>query len=60
MPQATDAFSRPILNIALFLWLGMPILGYLCTLAAMKFYKLDREEMERIQIKNAELKNKND
>jgi len=60
MPQATDAFSRPILNIALFLWLGMPILGYLCTLAAMKFYKLDREEMERIQIRNAELKNKND
>lgn len=55
MPQATDAFSRPILNTALFLWLGMPILGYVCTLAAMKFYKLDRETMQEIQKKNAEM-----
>ncbi len=56
MPQATDAFSRPILNIALFLWLGMPMLGYVCTLVAMKFYKLDNVEMEKIQQKNAAMK----
>ncbi|MBQ6450590.1 MAG: MFS transporter [Solobacterium sp.] len=55
MPQATDAFSRPILNIALFLWLGMPIIGYICTLIAMRFYKLDKDAMEEVQKKNAEL-----
>lgn len=56
MPQATDAFSRPILHTACFLWLGMPILGFICTLIAMKFYKLDKETMESIQKKNAEIR----
>jgi len=55
MPQATDTFSRPILNVALFLWLGMPILGYVCTLIAMKFYKLDKETMEEVHKKNSEI-----
>ena len=56
MPQATDAFSRPILNIALFLWLGMPMLGYVCTLIAMKFYKLDQKTMEEVSRKNAAMR----
>ncbi len=56
MPQATDAFSRPVLNVALFLWLGMPMLGYVCTLIAMKFYKLDQKTMEEITLKNMQLK----
>ncbi len=55
MPQATDPFSRSILNIALFLWLGMPMLGYVCTLVAMKFYKLDKNTMAEIAKKNAEI-----
>ncbi|MCR4676585.1 MAG: MFS transporter [Sphaerochaetaceae bacterium] len=55
MPQATDAFSRPILNTALFLWLGMPMLGYVCTIVAMKFYKLDKNKMEEIAKKNSEI-----
>ena len=58
MPQATDAFSRPILHTALFLWLGMPILGFACTLVAMKFYKLDKETMAEVQKKNAEIRAK--
>ena len=58
MPQATDTFSRPILYTALFLWLGMPMFGYLCTLVAMRFYKLDRETMEEISRKNAEISQK--
>ncbi|MCR5761682.1 MAG: MFS transporter [Sphaerochaetaceae bacterium] len=56
MPQATDPFSRPVLNIALFLWLGMPMLGYVCTLIAMKFYKLDKKKMEEVAMINAGLR----
>lgn len=58
MPQATDPFSRSVLHVALFLWLGMPILGYICTIAAMKFYKLDKKTMEDIERKDAEIKAK--
>ena len=39
MPQAADAFSQLILNTALFLWLGMPILGYVCTTVYLCIYK---------------------
>lgn len=53
MPQATDPLSSPILFVALFLWLGMPIIGYLTTLVAMKFYKLDNETMDEIRKENA-------
>lgn len=59
MPQATDPFNRSILYVALFLWLGMPILGYVCTLIAMKFYPLDAETMAEISRKNAALKAEN-
>lgn len=59
MPQATDPFNRTILYTALFLWLGMPILGYICTLIAMKFYPLDAETMAEISRKNAAMKEKN-
>lgn len=56
MPQATDAYSRPILNIALFLWLGMPMIGYLCTIIAMKFYKLDKNTMADVAKKNSDIR----
>lgn len=56
MPQATDAFSPAILHVACFLWLGMPMIGFVCTLIAMKFYKLDKETMEAVQKKNAEIR----
>ncbi len=56
MPQATDPFSRPVLHVALFLWLGMPMLGYVCTLIAMKFYTLDQKTMEEIALKNQKIR----
>ena len=34
--------------------MGLPILGWLCTLVAMRFYPLDKEMMEKVQTKNAE------
>jgi len=54
MPQATDALTSGIFWIGTFLWLGVPIIGYICTLIAMRWYKLDKETMEEVQRKNAE------
>lgn len=54
MPQATDPLTSGIFWVGTFLWLGMPILGYVCTLIAMRWYKLDKETMEEVQRKNAE------
>lgn len=56
MPQATDALTPGLFNVATFLWLGMPILGWICSLVAMKFYSLDRETMAEVQKKNAEIR----
>ncbi len=53
MPQSADPLTRPLFYAAMFLWLGMPVLGYICTLIAMKFYPLTKEKMEEIQIANA-------
>ena len=54
MPQATDPLTPGIFWAGTFLWLGMPILGYICTLIAMHWYSLDKETMEKVQKKNAE------
>ena len=35
---------------------GLPILGWLCTLVAMKFCKLDKAEMVNVQKRIAEKK----
>ncbi len=56
MPQATDTYTRPIFFVAMFLWLGMPVLGYICTLIAMRFYSLDKETMVEVQKKCAEMR----
>lgn len=56
MPQATDPLTKPLFYVAMFLWLGMPVLGYICTLIAMKFYHLDKEAMEEVQKKCAQMR----
>ena len=33
----------------MFLMFGMPILGWICNIIAMKFYELDRERMVQVQ-----------
>lgn len=54
MPQASDPLTQPLFRVALFLWLGVPALGYLCTLIAMHWYPLDKETMVKVQKANAE------
>lgn len=51
-PQPGDPATTAVFWVAMFLWMGLPILGYICTLVAMKFYPLDKEMMEEIQLRN--------
>lgn len=56
MPQADDPYKPSILYIGLFLWLGMPAIGWLCSVIAMKWYDLTYDRMQEIQSANAEKK----
>lgn len=56
MPQPTDPLTSPLFYTAMFLWLGVPIGGYICTLIAMKFYHLDKETMLEVQQKCAKMR----
>ncbi|WP_170023572.1 MFS transporter [Isoptericola jiangsuensis] len=49
MPQPTDSPTTSILFMTLALFFGLPILGWICTLVAMRGYKLDRHEMIEVQ-----------
>ena len=48
--------TQPLFFVAMFLWLGVPVLGYICTLVAMKFYHLDKETMANVQKQCAEMR----
>lgn len=54
MPQVADPLTNGLFWVATFLWLGMPLIGYVCTLISMHFYKLDKETMEQVRKSNAE------
>lgn len=49
MPQPTDAPTQSILIMTMFLYYGMPILGWICTLIAMRFSPLSKEKMIDVQ-----------
>ncbi len=55
-PQPTDAPTPAIKAMALFLYFGMPMIGWVCTLVAMRFFRLSREEMVNVQKRIAEKK----
>lgn len=55
-PQPGDPCTTPVFWMTMFLWMGLPILGWLCTLVAMKFYPLDAAMMETVQAHNAALR----
>lgn len=56
MPQATDSLTGSMFAVSMFLWLGLPIIGWICTLVAMRFYPLDRESMVDVQKKNHDIR----
>ncbi|TRY16707.1 sugar transporter [Tessaracoccus rhinocerotis] len=49
MPQPNDGLTTSILFVTLALFLGLPVLGWVCTLVAMRGYTLTREEMIEVQ-----------
>ena len=56
IPMASDELTMGIRLITIALFCGLPIIGWICTLFAMKKFSLTKEEMERIQIEIAEKK----
>lgn len=45
-----------ILWLVVFSFIGMPMIGWVCTLVAMKFYELDDKKIEEIQRKISDMK----
>lgn len=58
MPQPGDASTPQIFWVTTIILYGLPILGWVCTLVAMKYCKLDRAEMVEVQKRIAEKKAK--
>lgn len=55
-PTQEDPLTSGIFWVTLFLFIGMPILGWVASLIAMKFYPLDKEKMIEVQAKIAGMK----
>lgn len=59
MPQPDEPLTTPIFVITMIVYFGLPLIGWVITLLAMKNCKLDREQMvevqKRIETKKAEL-----
>jgi len=56
IPMASDELTIGIRIITAALFCGLPILGWVCTIFAMKKFSLTKEEMERIQVEIASKK----
>ena len=52
MPQATDPVTPATLPFVIIMTLGVPVIGWVCTIVAMKFYPLTQEKMVEVQQKN--------
>lgn len=49
LPQISDPLTVKIKWITIFLYCIVPILGWICSIVALKFYKLDKTTMLKIQ-----------
>lgn len=49
MPEIGETLTPGLFAVGVFLFFGMPILGWLASLIAMKFYPLDAEMMDTVQ-----------
>ncbi|GAB3045711.1 MFS transporter [Virgibacillus ainsalahensis] len=55
-PQLGETLTTPLLIMTLIIFFGVPIVCWLISIIAMKFYKLDGKKMEEIQASIAEVK----
>ena len=58
MPDVTDIYSPELMTVTMLLFIGMPVLGWIASLIALKFYPLDKEKMQEVQAHIQELKQK--
>ena len=56
IPQASDPLTLGVRIITAVLYCGFPIIGWFCTILAMKKFSLTKEEMEHIQKEIADKK----
>ena len=56
LPQPTDASTPAIFWMTMAIKYGLPVLGWACTLAAMRFCRLDKAEMVAVQKRIADKK----
>ena len=56
LPAPNDPYSDALLVCTLFCFLGMPMIGWILNVVAMKFYPLTKEKMESIQDEIARIK----
>lgn len=49
MPQPNDPLTGPIFWVTTTIVYGLPILGWICTLVAMRFCHLDKQDMVEVQ-----------
>ena len=48
LPQVGDPMTAEIKWITLFLYCGIPVLGWICSLISMRYYTLDKRKMYEI------------
>ena len=56
MPQPGDPCTTPLFWMTMFLYFGLPILGWIVSLVAMRYCDLDKAKMVEIQKAIAEKK----
>lgn len=56
LPQVGDPTTPKIFWVAMFTYLGLPVLGWIASVIAMKFYPLDDKKMEEVQAKLAQIR----
>ena len=59
MPDPADPYSSGVFWVTMFAWLGLPALGFLASIIAMKFSPLTAEVMVEVQAANNERKAQN-
>ncbi len=58
-PTVDDVLTTPIFAMAMFMWCGLPIIGWICSLIAMRLSPLTKEKMLEIQEHITKLKAEN-
>ena len=59
VPQIGEELTPSIFAVTMLLYCGMPIIGWVISIVAMKFYPLDGEKMREVEDYIADIKEKN-